>query len=142
MNIYIASDHSGFGHKAIIYEHLSKTRKLDTIIDTGCYTKESCDYPDLAHSTVDQIASTGGIGILVCGSGQGMSMSANKHNKIRAALVWNENIAKITREHNDANVICLGARYMDAELAIKCVDMFLNTSYSDEPRHTRRINKI
>ena len=142
MNIYIASDHAGYHYKTQIYNYLVKTRKHNNILDIGCYKQDTCDYPEFAHQIAKNITLTEGFGILVCGSGQGMSMAANKHQGIRAAVVWNEEVAKTTRKHNNVNVICLGSRFMELNTALRCVDVFLDTLSSNEQRHKMRIQKI
>lgn len=146
MNIYIASDHAGFKLKQYIYDTLNTPNKTNekqyTPNDIGCYTEESCDYPDFAHLLAKQMGSNSGIGILICGSGQGMAMTANKHSYIRACVAWEPEIAKLSREHNDANVLCLPARFMTNETAMLCVNTFLDTKCSQQSRHCRRIEKI
>lgn len=138
MNIVISGDHASPELKKIIGQHLESNGH--TVNDLGPHTDESVDYPDFAHLLVDNMKDND-LGILICGSGQGVSMSANKHQDIRAALCWNEEIAKLSKEHNNANVLCIGARFVDTELAIKIVDTFINTPF-EGGRHERRVNKI
>ena len=128
MIVSIASDHAGFQLKEIIVSHL-KALKFE-VIDNGPKNDESVDYPDFAKK-----------GILICGSGQGMAMSANKHAGIRAALCHNLEITKLARAHNDANILTLGARVLDQETALQCVDTFFNTEFEGD-RHQKRIDKI
>ena len=140
MIVSIASDHAGFELKEIIVSHL-KALKIE-VIDNGPKNEESVDYPDFAKKVVDDlIGSNANKGILVCGSGQGMAMSANKHAGIRAALCHNLEVTKLARAHNDANILTLGARVLDHETALQCVDTFFNTEFEGD-RHQKRIDKI
>jgi len=110
--------------------------------DKGCYSLDSVDYPDFAHKAADDVDK--GIvkrGIVICGSGNGVNMTANKHQHVRSALCWNEEIARLARLHNDANVMALPARFISQEEALKCVHTFLNTGF-EGGRHINRINKI
>ena len=137
--IIIASDHGGFGLKTRIIEHL-KTKGYD-ITDYGCYSTESCDYPVFAKKVAVEVSNSNDIkGILVCGTGIGMSMAANKEKGIRAALCHDTFSAKATREHNDANILCMGARVVGPGLALMIVDTFLDTPFSNDERHIRRIS--
>ena len=139
--IAIACDHGGFELKKAIIAHL--TEKGVETTDFGCYDGQSCDYPDLAHPLADAVVSGEfDCGILCCGTGIGMSIAANKHPGIRAAHVTDLFSAKATREHNDANVLCLGGRITETPLALEIVDVFLDTPFSNDERHIRRINKI
>ncbi len=142
MTIYIASDHAGYELKQKIYHHLYHTCDTDyDLIDLGCYKSDSVDYPDFAKMLCERV--TGGdFGILVCGTGQGMNMCANKYPHIRSALVYNYEIAALAREHNNANVICLGSRFTTDEQAISYINTFLNTRFSNEPRHRDRVEKM
>ena len=140
MIVSIASDHAGFELKEIIVSHL-KALKIE-VIDNGPKNEESVDYPDFAKKVVDDlIGSNANKGILVCGSGQGMAMSANKHAGIRAAICYNLEVTKLARAHNDANILTLGARVLDQETALQCVDTFFNTDFEGD-RHQKRIDKI
>ena len=137
--IVITSDHAGFELKEFLIASLIEKYK---VIDFGCYVKESVDYPDYAHKlakTVKKNSKT--IGILVCGSGQGMIMAANKHKNIRAALCYDAKSAKLSRLHNDANIITLGSRLISKKKAIKCLNIFLKTEF-EGGRHNKRIKKI
>jgi len=145
MFISIASDHAGFELKKTIIQYL-KEREYE-IKDWGTNSSESVDYPDYATKvTLDVIqekheVTTKTVGILICGTGNGMAISANRTKKIRCALCWNVEIAKLARQHNDANVIALPARFISEQEAIAIVDAFLITEF-DGQRHQRRINKI
>ena len=140
MKIAIGSDHAGFELKQIIVEHLSG-RNVD-LIDCGTNNLDSVDYPDFAKRVADEVSNKDLVmGILVCGSGQGMAMTANRYKDVRAAICHNSDVAKVTREHNDANILCLGSRFIEEAEALKCVDVFLSTDFEGE-RHLKRINKI
>ena len=138
-NIYIASDHAGYNLKESIKEKYSKKYNL---FDLGPEkSSKKVNYPDYAHKLSKKINNKQNIGILVCGSGMGMSMSANKHKNIRAALCYSVKNAKLSRLHNDANVITLGERLISKKLAFKCINAFLNTKF-EGGRHLKRIKKI
>ena len=138
--IFLASDHAGFKLKQAIKKFLIKKGKK--IMDLGTKNSDSVDYPDFAHLLVKKMKSkNNNIGILVCGSGIGMSMSANRHKNIRAALCHNTKSAKLSRMHNDANVITIGSRLTKKNVALKCVNIFLRTPF-DGGRHLKRIKKI
>ena len=138
-NIYIASDHAGFNLKESIKKKYSKKYNL---FDLGPNkSSKSVNYPDYAHKLSKKINKKQNIGILVCGSGMGMSMSANKHKNIRAALCYSVKNAKLSRLHNDANVITLGERLISKNLAFKCINAFLNTRF-EGGRHLKRVKKI
>ena len=140
VKIVVGSDHAGFELKQIIIEHLSE-RNMN-YVDFGTNCLDSVDYPDYAKKVAEEVNSKDLImGILVCGSGQGMAMTANRFKNVRAAICHNSDVAKVTRQHNDANVLCLGSRFIDMSEAIKCVDVFLSTDFEGE-RHLKRINKI
>jgi len=136
----IGSDHAGYFLKEDIKKYLLK--KGFNINDFGCFSEERADYPDFAHLVANEIEiEKADFGILICGSGNGISMAANKHQKIRAALCWKKEIAEWARLHNNANIIALPARYISIEEAVKCVDVFLKTDF-EGGRHTKRVNKI
>lgn len=138
--IHIASDHAGFALKAELITQLQS--QGHDIIDHGCDQAASCDYPDFAHAACTALlADADAFGILVCGTGVGMSMAANRHKGIRAALCTNEFLARATRMHNNANVLCLGERVVGAGLALSITEVFLNTAF-EGGRHQRRIDKI
>ena len=138
--IFIASDHAGFNLKQNVIKHFSKKLKF---VDLGTKnSKISVNYPDFAHVLSKKVASnTKNIGILICGSGMGMVMSANKHKKIRAALCYSVKNSKLSRLHNNANIITLGARLIKKNIAFKCINTFLNTKF-EGGRHSKRVKKI
>ncbi len=138
-NIYIASDHAGFNLKESIKKKYSKKYNLFDLVPEN--SSKSVNYPDYAHKLSKKINKKQNIGILVCGSGMGMSMSANKHKNIRAALCYSVKNAKLSRLHNDANVITLGERLISKNLAFKCINAFLNTKF-EGGRHLKRVKKI
>ena len=139
--VILASDHAGFKLKEEIKKFLIKKRK--TVLDLGTKNTSSVDYPDYAHLLSKQMKkSKNQFGILVCGTGIGMSMVANKHKNIRAALCHNAQSAKLSREHNNANVMTIGARLTKKNIALKCVNIFLRTDFDGGRRHIKRIKKI
>ncbi len=140
MKIIIGSDHAGFDLKQEIKRHLKDLNY--EFEDLGCYSKESCDYPDYGFKVAERVAKENGKGILICGSGIGMSIAANKVKGVRAALCQNEEEAKLSREHNNSNILCLGARIISPENAKNIVKIWLETKFSGEERHERRIKKI
>ena len=138
--IAIGCDHAGFELKEILKAHLEE--QDITVIDVGTHSAESVDYPEFAHDLAKTLGDGKALfGILICGTANGIAMSANKHSHIRAAIVWFEQIAKMARLHNNANVICLPARVIAPALAISCVDTFLTTDF-EGGRHSRRVGKI
>ncbi|HNJ61264.1 MAG TPA: ribose 5-phosphate isomerase B [Chitinophagales bacterium] len=138
--IVIGSDHAGFEYKTEIIEFL---RKINiSIIDVGTNSEASCDYPDYAHALAEKIENKEAeMGILLCGSANGVAMAANKHQAIRAALCWENEIASLARLHNDANVLCLPARYVSIESAFEMVNTFFTTDF-EGGRHQKRVDKI
>lgn len=139
--IAIGSDHGGFELKEKLMEHLSK-RGLE-YKDFGTYSSASCDYPVYAKAVANAVASGEcDRGIIICGTGIGVSMTANKVRGIRAALCGDCFSAEATRQHNDANVLCMGARVVGEGLALKIADTFLDTPFSNDERHIRRISMI
>ena len=135
--ILIASDHAGFDLKQNLLNQFSKI-----LTYLGTNSDQSLDYPDFAHILVNEVkSSTDNLGILICGSGVGMSIAANRDPNIRAGLVHNAEIAKLVRQHNNANVLVLPGRFIDVQEAIKCVENFLNTEF-ESGRHKKRIDKI
>ena len=139
-NIGLACDHAGFELKQFVIQYLEE--KGLSFKDYGTYSTDSCDYPDFAHALARGIE--GGEvekGIAICGSGEGISMTLNKHQGIRAALVWDPEIAHMTRLHNDANVLAMPGRYISTETARAIMDEFLNTDF-EGGRHIRRIEKV
>jgi len=138
--VCIASDHGGFNLKEIIKDHLIK--KNISIIDLGPFENKTVDYPDYAKKVANRIkAKKSDVGILVCGSGTGMAISANKTKTIRAAVCYNANSTRLSREHNNANIISLGARLTSKKLSLKLVNIFLKTKF-EGGRHIKRVNKI
>ncbi len=137
--IFIGSDHGGYSLKLEVIEHL-KNRGIE-VTDIGCDSEASCDYPVYAKKVTDAIKDgSADLGILICGTGIGMSMAANKESGIRAALCHDVFSAKATREHNNANILCLGARVVGPGLALMIIDTFIDTSFSHDERHIRRIS--
>lgn len=138
--IPIASDHAGYELKLKVIEHLI-SRSFD-VKDFGTYSSDSVDYPDYAHQVGSAInKGTFSRGIVICGSGNGVQMTVNKYPNVRCALCWNEEIASLARQHNDANIIALPARFIPSDLAIKIVDIFIDTAF-EGGRHLRRVEKI
>ena len=138
--VILASDHAGFKLKEVIKKFLIKKRKK--VLDLGTKNSSPVDYPDYAHLLSRKMRRTQNkFGILVCGSGTGMSMAANKHKNIRAALCYDIKSTKLSRKHNNANVMTIGARLIKKNIALKCVNAFLKTDF-DGGRHLRRIRKI
>ena len=140
MHIAISCDHAGFELKEKIKHVLSD--KGHSITDYGPRTADRMDYPDAIHPLAKAI-NDGQIskGIIICGSGNGVAMTANKYPNVRAGIAWNPELAELTRQHNDANVLSLPARFISEEMALACVDKFLNTQF-EGGRHEERVNKI
>ena len=137
--IAIACDHAGFEYKEIIKKHLEGKFEVE---DFGTYSPDSVDYPDFVHPAALSIEQgRNELGILICGSGQGVAITANKHQQIRCALCWMPELAALARQHNNANMIALPARYIASQLAIDIVDKFLNTPF-EGGRHQNRVEKI
>ena len=140
IRVVLASDHAGFKLKEIIKKFLTKKRKK--ILDLGPKNNNSVDYPDFGHLLAKKMKNhNNSFGILVCGSGIGMSITANRHKNIRAALCYNVQSAKLSRKHNNANVMTVGSRLTKKNVALKCVQTFLKTNF-EGGRHLRRIKKI
>jgi ribose 5-phosphate isomerase B len=141
MRISIGSDHAGFELKEKIKEYLTSKQGIE-LNDFGCYSEERCDYPDFGHSVAEDVNNQKcDFGILICGSGNGINMTANKWSGVRSALCWNAEIANMARLHNDANILTMPGRYISEEEAFKCVDEFLNTGF-EGGRHKERVHKI
>ena len=138
--LYIASDHAGFTLKEYLKKKLSKKIKFD---DQGPHSDEiSVNYPDFAHKLCKKVSKNSlNMGILICGSGMGMAMAANRHKKIRAALCYSVKNTKLSRLHNNSNVITLGARLINKITAMKCINTFLKTKF-EGGRHLKRVKKI
>lgn len=138
--ISIGCDHAGFAYKELLRDHL--IAQGFEMIDHGTFSADSVDYPDFVHPTAKAVESgESQLGILICGSANGVCMTANKHQGIRAAICWNEEIASLARQHNNANIICLPARFVDEALATKMTEVFINTEF-EGGRHQRRVGKI
>ena len=140
MNISIGNDHAGTKYKLELLSYL--TEKGHTIINHGTDDDNSMDYPDTIHPVADDVSKKkADIGIIICGSGNGANMTANKHKNIRSALCWNSQIASLARQHNNANILSLPARFISLDEAKEIVNLFLSTSF-EGGRHQRRIEKI
>ena len=140
MNISIGNDHAGTDYKLELLSYL--TTQGHTVINHGTDDEDSMDYPDTIHPVAEDVSNQkSDIGIIICGSGNGANMTANKHKSIRSALCWNSHIATLSRQHNDANILSLPARFISLEEAKEIVDLFLSTDF-EGGRHQRRIDKI
>jgi ribose 5-phosphate isomerase B len=140
MKIAIGSDHAGFEYKELIKKFLISQNIEFT--DFGTYSSDSVDYPDFAHPVANSVENQdSNLGILVCGSGNGVAITANKHKGIRAALCWSVEITQLARQHNDANILCLPARFVSIDEAQNMVNAFLNTNF-EGGRHQNRVSKI
>ncbi len=138
--IFISSDHAGFKLKEIIKNYL--TKKKIKFMDVGPFDDSRVDYPDYAHKVARKVkVNKTNVGILVCGSGTGMNIAANKHKNVRAAQCFNLKSTKLSRLHNDANIITLGSRLISKKNALKFISIFLNTKF-DGGRHLKRVKKI
>ena len=138
MNILIASDHAGFELKQFLISRLTNFSWQDE----GCFSSDSVDYPDFAHQVAGFIsAHPAEMGILICGSGNGMQMAANKHPNVRAALCWNKEIAALARTHNNANILVMPARFISKDEALEIVTLFFETPF-EGGRHENRVGKI
>jgi ribose 5-phosphate isomerase B len=138
--IAIGCDHAGFDYKENLKSWLEKNGY--TVKDFGTYSKDSVDYPDFAHPVANAVEKKESeLGILICGSANGVAIAANKHQGIRAAICWNEELAGLARQHNNANVVCLPARFVSYELAEKITDRFLHENF-EGGRHEKRVAKI
>jgi ribose 5-phosphate isomerase B len=136
----IGADHAGFALKEKIRKNLIEKGMI--VHDCGCYSEERADYPDFGHAVAIIVENhKADYGIIICGSGNGINMAANKHAGIRSALCWNEEIATLARQHNDANILALPARFISEEEAMRCVLTFLQTPF-EGGRHADRIKKI
>jgi ribose 5-phosphate isomerase B len=140
MKLAIGADHAGFAYKEQLKKYLLE--KKFEIIDKGTYSTDSVDYPDFAHPVANAVANKEvDSGILICGSANGVAIVANKHQGIRAAICWTNEIAELARMHNDANIICIPARFVDVNLAKSMTDIFLETKF-EKGRHEKRVDKI
>lgn len=140
LKIAIGSDHGGFQLKEKIIDYL-KSKNL-TFKDFGTFNEDSCDYPQIAKKVAAEInLNNYARGILICGSGIGMSIAANRYSNVRAALCWDTNTASLSRLHNDSNILCLGQRVIDENLALEMIDIWLNTEF-EGGRHQTRVNML
>ncbi len=140
LKIGIGCDHAGFELKEELKKYMLE--KEWDLKDAGTFSTERCDYPDFAHRVANLVESKEvDFGLLICGSGNGINMTANKHKGVRSALCWNREIAVLARQHNDANIMALPARFIDSLEAKACVDVFFSTVF-EGGRHTERVNKI
>jgi ribose 5-phosphate isomerase B len=140
MKIAIGADHAGYDYKEDLKKHLIE--KNFAIIDKGTYSTDSVDYPDFAHPVANAVANKEvDAGILICGSANGVAITANKHQGIRAAICWTNEVSELARKHNDANIICIPSRFATIDLAKTMTDIFLETKF-EKGRHERRVEKI
>ncbi len=138
--IAIGCDHAGFEYKKFLQSYMEE--EGIEVKNFGTDSEDSVDYPDFVHPVANAVESQeSDLGILICGSGNGVAMAANKHQNIRAALCWEVSLAELARQHNDANIICIPARFVSIEKAKEMVDAFLNTDF-EGGRHLRRVEKI
>ena len=138
--IAIGADHAGFEYKELLKKWLEKNGY--DVKDFGAHSTESADYPDFAHPVAYAVEeNTFDLGVLVCGSANGVAITANKHQGIRAAICWTEELASLSRQHNNANIVCIPARFVSYDLAEKITDRFLHTEF-EGGRHERRVSKI
>lgn len=136
----IGSDHAGFAYKQKLAETLRNMGY--EVKDHGTHSAESMDYPDVAHPVaLDLAGGVSALGVLLCGSANGVAITANKHAGVRAAICWNEELASLARQHNDANILCIPARFVDYETALSMLNTFLNTPF-EGGRHLHRVQKI
>lgn len=143
MRLYLGSDHGGYQLKGEIEKYLKDSNKYD-VVDLGIFENIPTDYPDIAREVAEKVVENhGGLGILICGTGIGVSIAANRIKGIRAALCFNEYMAEMARKHNNANILCLGARVVGSELAKSIVDKFLSSEFlAQEEKYVRRVDKM
>jgi len=140
MNIVIGADHAGFSYKEELKNYLAD--KQFNISDKGTFSEDSVDYPDFAHQVASEVSGNkSSIGILICGSANGVAITANRHKGIRAAVCWTNEIASLARKHNNANIICIPARFVSFEEAKTMTDVFIDTTF-EQGRHQKRVEKI
>lgn len=139
MIIPIGCDHAGFELKEAVKKHLERAGY--EVKDYGTYGPESVDYTDFGHQVAQHVVDSKGLGIVICGSGNGINMTVNKYTEIRSALCWTNEISELARQHNNANIIAIPARFVSESLAIQMIDTFLNTEF-EGGRHQRRVDKI
>ncbi len=149
MQVYLGSDHAGFNLKNLLKKYLESQNDPNAeiekyhVVDLGVFTHDPSDYPDIAREVCEKVfENKNSLGILICGSGVGMSIAANRRKGIRAVLAGNETIARQAREDDDANILCMGGRFIGMELAKGITDAFLVAQFNTAERHVRRINKI
>ena len=139
MNISIGNDHAGVDYKNYIIENLNNTYEIK---NHGTDAEISVDYPDFAHPVSSDVENKNSdLGILICGSGNGVAMTANKYKTVRAALCWNEELAVLAKQHNNANIVCIPARFISKVEALLIIESFIKTGF-EGGRHERRVNKI
>lgn len=142
VKVYVASDHAGFLFKSQLLENLKiRFKETLTFEDLGVNDEKSVDYPDYADKVAQKVAKKEGLGILICGSGIGMCIRANRHKGVRAALVWDVPSTRLTRQHNDANIMCVGARLIPLGLALEMAQVFFTTNF-EGGRHQGRVDKL
>jgi ribose 5-phosphate isomerase B len=140
--ISIGSDHAGYELKEKVKSHIKQAFPAEPVQDEGTFSPESSDYPDYAHKVAEKVAAgSARLGILICGSGNGVCMTANRHRNVRAALCWTKEIAILARQHNNANIICIPARFVSVEAANEMVEAFFKTDF-EGGRHQRRVEKM
>ena len=140
MKIVVASDHAGFAYKEEIVTFL-KAKGID-VVDVGTHSLESCDYPIFAHAAAEKVASKEvDFGVLVCSSGEGIAIAANKTRGVRAGLAYNDDVARLMRQHNNANMIAFGASFMELSDVLRRIEIFLKTEF-EGGRHERRVSEI
>ena len=138
LKIAIGSDHAGFNYK----QQLLQTLKVKQLKDFGTYDTSSVDYPDFAHPVASAVESGEfDLGILICGSANGVAITANKHQGVRAAICWNEELAALARQHNNANIVCIPERFISFDVAQKIIETFFTTPF-EGGRHANRVNKM
>lgn len=139
-SVYVGSDHAGYGLKEFMKPYIARLGY--EVVDSGCFSEESCDYPNFAHNVCKNVRNNAeNLGILICGTGIGMSMAANRFKGIRAALCANEYQARMSKAHNDANVLCLGSRVIGQDLALSIIQVWLESEF-EGGRHQRRVDLI
>ncbi len=140
MKLAIGADHAGYDYKEQLKKYLLQNKF--EVIDKGTYSADSVDYPDFAHPVATAVTGKeADAGILICGSANGVAIAANKHHGIRAAICWTNEVAELARKHNDANIICIPARFVSFELAKSMTDIFMKTEF-EKGIHERRVEKI
>ncbi len=138
LKIAIGADHAGFAYKEMIKHHLTNCE----VKDFGTFSTDSVDYPDFAHPVAEAVESKAfDFGILICGSANGVAITANKHQGIRAAICWENDLAELARKHNNANIICIPERFVSTHVTLEMIDTFLNTAF-EGGRHSNRVDKI